>query len=83
MISALAVHRLARITCLDCGTFSVRGGERIIGIPAWLLTTDQGAHLRVDGGFPAAYAAYPEGAPAADGLASFGTLLDHGPHKDG
>jgi N-acyl homoserine lactone hydrolase len=81
VISALAGHRLARITCLDCGTFSVRGGERIIGIPAWLLTTDKGAHLLVDGGFPATYGADPAGSALADGLDRFGALLDHGPQR--
>lgn len=76
----LAGHRLARVTVLDCGTFSVRGGERIIGIPAYLLTTDRGAHILVDGGFPAAYSENPEATAREDGLGVFGALLDHGPH---
>ncbi len=81
MIAALAGHRLARVTCLDCGTFSVRGGQRIIGIPAWLLTTDRGAQVLVDGGFPAAYGTDTAAAAAADGLAAFGDLVGHGPHR--
>lgn len=81
MIPALAGHRLARVTVLDCGTFSVRGGERVIGIPAFLLTTDRGAHVLVDGGFPPAYAADPVAAAQADGLGVFGALLDYGPQN--
>ena len=82
MIEALAGHRLARVRLLDCGTFSVRGGERIIGIPAFLLTTDRGAEVLVDGGFPPAHAADPQAAALADGLGSFGALVDHGPDCD-
>ncbi|MCB6179198.1 MBL fold metallo-hydrolase [Rhodobacter sp. Har01] len=79
MIAALAGHRLARVTCLDCGTFSVRGGQRVIGIPAWLLTTDRGAQVLVDGGFPPAYAADAAAAASVDGLGSFGELIGYGP----
>jgi glyoxylase-like metal-dependent hydrolase (beta-lactamase superfamily II) len=86
MIDALSGHRLARVTLLDCGTFRVGGSaggrERIIGIPAFLLTTDRGARVLVDGGFPPAYAADPQAAALADGLGSFGALLDHGPGRD-
>ena len=78
MLAALSGHRLARVTLLDCGTFSVRGGARVIGIPAFLLTTDRGAQVLVDGGFPPAYAADAEAAARADGLGTFGHLLDHG-----
>lgn len=81
MIAALAGHRLAQVTLLDCGTFSVRGGERIIGIPAYLLTTDKGAHVLVDGGFPAAYGVDDAAAGLADGLGVFGVLIDHSPQK--
>jgi N-acyl homoserine lactone hydrolase len=79
MIDSLKGHRLAQVRLLDCGTFSVRGGQRIIGIPAWLLTTDRGAQVLVDGGFPESYATDGAQAAEADGLASFGILLDHGP----
>jgi N-acyl homoserine lactone hydrolase len=79
MIAALAGHRLARVTLLDCGTFRVRGRARVIGIPAFLLTTDRGAQVLVDGGFPPAYAADTQAAARADGLGNFGHLLDHGP----
>ncbi|MEZ5796060.1 MAG: MBL fold metallo-hydrolase [Paracoccaceae bacterium] len=81
MIPALAGHRLAQVTLLDCGTFSVRGGQRIIGIPAYLLTTDRGARILVDGGFPPAYARDAAAAARADGLGSFGALVDYGPRN--
>lgn len=79
MIPALQGHRLAQVRLLDCGTFSVRGGQRIIGIPAFLLTTDGGAQILVDGGFPPAYAQDEATAADADGLGSFGALAGYGP----
>lgn len=82
MIAGLEGHRLTGVTLLDCGTFSVRGGERVIGIPAFLLTTDRGARVLVDGGFPPAYAADTQAAALADGLGTFGALVDHGPGHD-
>ena len=65
-------HRVVRLTILDCGLFSVRGGERIIGIPAFVVTTDRCAQVLIDGGFPAGY---DEAAAARDGLPGFGTLI--------
>lgn len=81
ILPALAGHRAARLFVLDCGTFSVRGGERIIGIPAFLIETDLGAKILVDGGFPAAYDHDAAAAAQADGLPAFGHLLNHGPGK--
>lgn len=72
--------RLIRLTILDLGLFEVRGGERIIGIPAYLLETDQGARILIDTGFPPAYATDPAIADR-DGLPSFGRLLDFTPHQ--
>ena len=77
----LSHHRVTRLTVLDCGTFSVRGGARIIGIPAYLITTDLGAQILVDGGFPPAYARDEPAATAADGLASFGRLIEYSPRQ--
>jgi N-acyl homoserine lactone hydrolase len=74
-------HCIAAMHILDLGRFEVRGGERIIGIPGFLLTTDQGARILIDGGFPPAYAEDPEGAARADGLGTFGRLLDYGPRQ--
>ena len=70
--------RLARLTILDLGLFDVRGGERLIGIPAYLLETDLGARILFDTGFPPAYATDP-GIADRDGLPRFGRLLDFGP----
>ena len=72
--------RLTRLTILDLGLFEVRGGERIIGIPAYLLETDRGARILIDTGFPPAYAT-DEGIADRDGLPAFGRLLNFGPHQ--
>jgi len=69
--------RLIRLTILDLGLFEVRGGERLIGIPAYLLETDRGARILFDTGFPPAYATDP-GIADRDGLPRFGRLLDFG-----
>lgn len=70
--------RLVRLTILDLGLFEVRGGERIIGIPAYLLETGGGRRILFDTGFPPAYATDPEIA-ARDGLPAFGRLINYGP----
>jgi N-acyl homoserine lactone hydrolase len=70
--------RLARLTILDLGLFEVRGGERLIGIPAYLLETDHSQRILFDCGFPPAYATDPDIA-ARDGLTGFGRLVDFGP----
>lgn len=67
--------RLARLYILDLGMFEVRGGERIIGIPGFLLETDQGQRILFDTGFPLDYLTDPD-RPAQDGLPRFGRLLD-------
>lgn len=67
--------RLKRLVVLDLGLFEVRGGERVIGIPAYLMETDRGQRILFDTGFPPAYATDPDRA-AADGLPRFGQLLD-------
>jgi N-acyl homoserine lactone hydrolase len=71
-VTLLPGHRALRLTILDCGLFDVRGGERIIGIPAFLVTTDRGAQVLIDGGFPPGY---DEGQARADGLPVFGALI--------
>ncbi|NJM81897.1 MAG: N-acyl homoserine lactonase family protein [Tabrizicola sp.] len=75
----LAGHEVARLFILDFGLFEVRGGERVIGIPGFLMETDRGARILFDTGFPPAYASDPDIA-ARDGLPRFGRLLDHGAH---
>ena len=67
--------RLTRLYILDLGLFEVRGGERIIGIPAYLMQTDRGANILMDTGFPPDYLT-DEGRPASDGLPRFGRLID-------
>ena len=72
--------RLDRLYILDLGLFEVRGGERVIGIPGFLMQTDRGANILVDTGFPPAYLTDPD-RPAQDGLPRFGRLLDYRPEQ--
>jgi N-acyl homoserine lactone hydrolase len=72
--------KLTRLTILDLGRFEVRGGERIIGIPAYLMQTDRGDRILMDTGFPPVYAT-DDGIADRDGLPVFGRLLDYGPHQ--
>ena len=72
--------RIARLYILDLGLFEVRGGERVIGIPAYLLQTDLGANILIDTGFPPDYLTDPD-RPAQDGLPRFGRLIDFRPDQ--
>lgn len=72
--------RLARLCILDLGLFEVRGGERVIGIPGFLLQTDRGQNILFDTGFPPDYLTDPA-RPAQDGLPRFGRLLDYRPDQ--
>ncbi|MCX7287266.1 MAG: MBL fold metallo-hydrolase [Rhodobacterales bacterium] len=72
--------KITRLTILDLGLFEVRGGERLIGIPAYLLETDAGQRILFDTGFPPAYAADPAIADH-DRLGGFGRLLDFSPRQ--
>ena len=67
--------QITRLYVLDLGLFEVRGGERVIGIPAFLLETSAGARILFDTGFPPDYLSDPD-RPARDGLPAFGRLLD-------
>lgn len=71
--------RPLRLYVLDYGYFRVHSGPRDIGIVGFLLVTDRGEHLLIDGGFPAKYAADPERSTEEDGLGSFGRVLSLGP----
>jgi N-acyl homoserine lactone hydrolase len=72
-------HSIASLTILDLGRFDVGPGRRTILIPAYLLETDRGARILIDGGFPPAYATDPTG--AADGLPAFGRLVGYRPNQ--
>jgi N-acyl homoserine lactone hydrolase len=74
-------HRAASLTILDLGRFDVGPGKRRILIPAYLIVTDRGARILIDGGFPPAYAADPEAAARADGLQGFGRLTGYRPDQ--
>lgn len=66
---------VARLYVLDLGLFEVRGGERVIGIPGFLIQTDGGANILFDTGFPPDYLTDPD-RPMRDGLPRFGRLVD-------
>lgn len=72
--------KLSRLYILDLGLFEVRGGERVIGIPGFLLQTDRGANILFDTGFPPDYLTDPA-RPGQDGLPRFGRLLDYRPEQ--
>ena len=76
MVTDLSSHHITRLYVLDFGTFDVGPGRRTIGIPGFLLHTDQGAWIMVDTGFPPDYAGGPDAA-LRDNLASFGQLIHH------
>ena len=67
--------RIERLFILDLGLFEVRGGERLIGIPGFLMQTERGENILFDTGFPPDYLTDPD-RPAKDGLPRFGRLLD-------
>lgn len=77
----LATHRIAQLFVLDFGTFDVGPGKRTIGIPGFLLTTDQGARILVDTGFDPAYARDYEATDARDKLSGFGRLINFSHHQ--
>lgn len=76
----LPEHHLERLYILDLGLFDVGPGNRLIGIPGYLLETRDAAGavawVLFDTGFPPEYATEPEATAARDGLASFGVLVD-------
>jgi N-acyl homoserine lactone hydrolase len=67
--------RLTRLFILDLGLFEVRGGERVIGIPGYLMQTDRGQNILFDTGFPPDYLTDLH-RPEKDGLPRFGRLID-------
>ncbi len=67
---------LKRLYVLDLGLFRVNSG-RVIGIPGFLIQTQDGQHILVDSGFPNKYADC-ERASLEDDLGSFGHLIDFG-----
>jgi N-acyl homoserine lactone hydrolase len=67
--------RIAQLHVLDLGLFEVRGGERTIGIPGFLIHTDRDERILFDTGFPPDYLTDPD-RPAKDGLPRFGRLVD-------
>lgn len=75
----LAGHRLTRLVVLDFGLFDVGPGQRLIGIPGFLLQTDRGANVLFDTGFPPEYVSDFAATAARDGLHRFGAFAGFGP----
>ncbi|MEM7342863.1 MAG: N-acyl homoserine lactonase family protein, partial [Chloroflexota bacterium] len=80
-MASLVEGTIKRLYILDYGLFRVQsqGQERVIGIPGYLIQTQDGQNILVDTGFPAWYADDYVQASLADGLESFGQVLhlDH------
>ena len=68
--------RPVALQVLDYGLFRVHANGRVIGISGFLVTTDVGERVLIDGGFPAKYATDPAAAAAEDRLGAFGEVLD-------
>ncbi len=73
--------RPTHLFVLDYGLFHVHQNGRIIGIPGFVIRTDAGEVVLVDGGFPAKYAHDPEAASREDHLGAFGEVLHCGPEN--
>lgn len=75
-------HHLARFYVLDFGLFDVGPGLRTIGIPGFLLETDDGhgggVRILFDTGFPPEYVSDPDATAARDGLHRFGAFVQFG-----
>ena len=71
-------HKLNRLYVLDFGVFDVGPGQRLIGIPGFLLQTDQGANVLFDTGFPPEYVTDFAATAARDGLDRFGAFAEFG-----
>jgi N-acyl homoserine lactone hydrolase len=72
----MGMTSLKRLYVLDLGLFRVNSG-RVIGIPGFLIQTQEGQNILLDSGFPAKYADC-ERASLEDDLGSFGHLIDFG-----
>lgn len=70
---------LSRLYILDFGLFRVFENSRVIGIPGYLIQTQDGQNILVDTGFPPKYAQDARAASLEDGLGSFGELIGFGP----
>ncbi len=78
----LTGHRLKRAHVLDFGLFDVGPGQRTIGIPGFLLETEDGsggrARILFDTGFPPEYDTDFTATAVRDGLGRFGAFARFG-----
>jgi N-acyl homoserine lactone hydrolase len=73
--------RPTHLYVLDFGLFRVHQNGRVIGIPGFVIRTDAGEVVLVDGGFPAKYARDPEASSREDRLGDFGEVLQCAPQN--
>ena len=69
------MDKVKRLYILDFGLFEVHDNKRRIGIPGYLIQTDDGRNILVDTGFHRKYVADPEQATIEDGLEDFGRII--------
>lgn len=72
---SLVASRVMRLYILDYGLFKVHENGRVIGIPGYLIVPGNGRVILVDTGFPPWYAEDPVAAAHADGLDTFGHIV--------
>ncbi|MCR8722948.1 N-acyl homoserine lactonase family protein [Frigidibacter sp. ROC022] len=62
--------KITRLYVLDFGLLRVHSGPRDIGVPGFLLQTEDGKNILFDTGFPPGYAVDTEGCAERDGLSA-------------
>lgn len=73
--------RPVALAVLDFGLFRVHSNGRVIGICGYLVRTDRGELVLVDGGFPRKYTEDHASASTEDRLYEFGEVLACGPEN--
>ena len=73
--------RPVRLAVLDYGLFRVHANGRVIGIMGFLIETDAGERVAIDGGFPAKYAEDAAAATREDRLHEFGEVVSVTPEN--
>lgn len=72
---------LKRLYILDFGLFHVKASQRTIGIPGFLIQTQDGRNILVDSGFPPWYVGNAAAVSRAEGLDAFGEILKLEPNN--
>lgn len=69
------MNSVKRLYILNFGLFQVHANDRIIGIPGYLIQTDDGQNILVDTGFHPKYVVDAHAATVEDGLETFGQIV--------